>query len=409
MSANFPRTIRDLQYDTHQRAFSAFAAAAVLATLWFGWLFLAHVAVYRTSDRARLILGKRYEADAVAAGRIQAIRVSIGQQVHAGQILVELDSESERRQLIEDHMRLAAIRPQIQRIDAAIDAEQRSSSSNQQSMKVSLAQATVRWRGATESWRIAADIARRYEKARQAVSEIALLEAVQQAQNARAEADALYLELERISKSAAKEESDRRADIERLRQNLMQLIGEQQTTSAEIQRLLYQIEKCHVRAPIGGRVAGLSILGVGRFVREGDLIGTIVPPEKLEAVADFTPATALGVIRPGQPAWLHLSGFPWMQYGSISATVANVASEPTMPTVDSVDNVLPAAKAGQIDLEQKLIRVELRVHPGSAPLIPLQYGLPGTAEIEVDKVTPATLIMRTIGAILTKPSSSHAY
>ena len=401
MNAQFARTIRDLQNDGPEGAFSALAAAAALAMLWFGWLFLARVTVYRTTDRARLILGRSYEADAAASGRITAIRVHLGQAVQTGQVLIELDSESERRQLTEDRTRVAVIGPQISQIGAAIDAEQRGSGSNQQTLKISLAQASVRWQEAIHSWRIAADIARRYKEARAVVSQVELLKAQQQAQSARADADALYLEMDRIKKSEVREESDRSAQIERLRKDRMQLIGEQQTTEAEIQRLLYEIEKCQIRAPVSGRVAGLATLGVGRFVREGDLVATVVPPEeKLEAVADFVPASALGVIRTGQRAWLRLSGFPWTQYGSISATVVSIASEPTVATVDDA----AAPTGGHSDPGQKLIRVELKIDSKSAPLIPLQYGLPGTAEIEVDRVAPATLIVRTIGGIMTKPS-----
>jgi hypothetical protein len=46
------------------------------------------------------------------------------------------------------------------------------------------------------------------------------------------------------------------------------------------------------------------------------------------------------------------------------------------------------------------VRVELALLPDSAPPIPVQHGLPGTVEVEVDRVSPATLVLRTAGLLL---------
>ena len=102
----------------------------------------------------------------------------------------------------------------------------------------------------------------------------------------------------------------------------------------------------------------------------------------MRAVAEYTPSAALGRVRPGQPARLRLEGFPWAQYGSLRATVAVVASEP---------------RDGRVRVE-----LELQPDPGSA--IPLRHGLPGTAEIEVERVSPATLVLRAAGKLLARPA-----
>ena len=89
-------------------------------------------------------------------------------------------------------------------------------------------------------------------------------------------------------------------------------------------------------------------------------------------MTDFPPAV-LGRIQPGQPARLRLDGFPWMQYGAVSATVASVASE----------------------VRDGWVRVELAVRPDAAPPIPLQH------------VSPATLLLRTAGRLFTVPGTSR--
>jgi multidrug resistance efflux pump len=113
----------------------------------------------------------------------------------------------------------------------------------------------------------------------------------------------------------------------------------------------------------------------------------VVPPGTLKIMTDFLPPAALGRIQPGQPARLRLDGFPWMQYGAVSATVASVASE----------------------VRDGWVRVELAVRPDAAPPIPLQHGLPGTVEVEVDHVPPATLVLRAAGRLVTGPGTSRDF
>jgi hypothetical protein len=88
----------------------------------------------------------------------------------------------------------------------------------------------------------------------------------------------------------------------------------------------------------------------------------------------------LGRIRPGQPR-LRLEGFPWTQYGSLAATVSRVASE----------------------VRNGRVRVELSVGPDRASPIPLQHGLPGNVEVQVERMAPATLVLHTAGKLLAHP------
>jgi membrane fusion protein (multidrug efflux system) len=62
----------------------------------------------------------------------------------------------------------------------------------------------------------------------------------------------------------------------------------------------------------------------------------------------------------------------------LDATVSRVASEP----------------------REGVVRIELIVHPESAPLIPLQHGLPGQVEIAVERASPAGLLLRAVGRML---------
>jgi HlyD family secretion protein len=134
---------------------------------------------------------------------------------------------------------------------------------------------------------------------------------------------------------------------------------------------------------VAGRLGEVAVLRTGAFLQEGDKLGAIVPLGKLRVVAEFPPPAALGRIRPGQAARLRLQGFPWTQYGSIRSTVESVAGE----------------------IRDGRVRVELGIDPDPASPIPEQHGLPGTVEVEVERVSPATLVLRAAGRLVTAPRS----
>ena len=49
------------------------------------------------------------------------------------------------------------------------------------------------------------------------------------------------------------------------------------------------------------------------------------------------------------------------------------------------------------------VRVELTVASEPPARLPLQHGLPGTVEVEVEQATPATLVLRAAGQLLARP------
>src|SRR5262249_3921841 len=103
-----------------------------------------------------------------------------------------------------------------------------------------------------------------------------------------------------------------------------------------------------------------------------------VPGGEVRLVADFAPADALGRVRPGQRARFRLDGFPWTQYGAIPARVERVANE----------------------LRNGFVRVELAIERGNDARVPVEHGLPGTVEVEIERVAPAVLVLRAAGALI---------
>ena len=71
--------------------------------------------------------------------------------------------------------------------------------------------------------------------------------------------------------------------------------------------------------------------------------------------------------------------FPWAEFGTLSATVHRVAQE----------------------VREGKVRVELRIEPESTFRSKLQHGMPGSLEIAVERTSPASLVLRMAGQLLT--------
>jgi hypothetical protein len=113
-----------------------------------------------------------------------------------------------------------------------------------------------------------------------------------------------------------------------------------------------------------------------------NLRSSIVPKGDLIIVADFSPSLTLGRVQAGQKGRLKLDGFPWAQFGSVLATVSRVGSE----------------------VRNNLVQVEFTLDPAPASGIVLQHGLPGSIEVSVERASPASLVLRSAGLILSGPA-----
>ena len=108
-------------------------------------------------------------------------------------------------------------------------------------------------------------------------------------------------------------------------------------------------------------------------------------PSSVQAVAEFPASIALAHIRPGQLAYLHLDGLPRALFSGIRAQVASVATE---------------VKDGKI-------RVEFTTEPDGDLGLALRPNLTATVEVEVDRVSPAVLVLRKARRTFSLDSAPH--
>lgn len=382
MSTAFSRTLRSLHADGSGRPIAGLVAAACLAGVWASWSLLAHVTLYEVSTTARLEVEQAVTPiQAPLAGRVVTTRLTIGREVNAGDVLVELDSEAERLDLAQERARLEALAPQIRALRDQAAAEDAARGQEKTAARAAAEQALSGVREAEAPARFAeADEDRmRQLRAEGLIPERDYQRGQAEMQRARAAAESQRLAVSRLDQEQRTRESDRVARLKSIETEIARLDTQIPALEVSIVRLTHEIERRRVRAPVSGRLGEAAVLRPGGVVREGDRLAAIVPVSKLAMIAQFPPSSALGRIRPGQAARLRLDGFPWAQYGTVTATVSRVAGE----------------------VRDGSVRVELAVDR-SSPSIPLQHGLPGTVEVEVERATPAALVLRNAGRVLSK-------
>ena len=387
MASTFFRSVRSLEVDNSQRSYLGLLLAITLLGAWMAWFFLARVSLYAVSERAGLEVDRAaHPVESAVSGRVVATHLALDQEVKAGDVLVELDSGAQHFQLTEEQTQLASANPQIRSLDEEIASEQQALEQDQQSAKDALEEARAHAREAEAAAAFAQAESERLRKMYDAgvVAVLDLNRSVADAQQRRAAADSLNYAVVRLEGERRTRTNERKAHIEQLTSQLNKLRGERATAGVTIQRLEEEVDRRWIRAPIDGKLGEVAPLRIGAVVHEGDKLGVVVPAGNLRAVANFDPPAALGRIRPGQHARLRLEGFPWAQYGSVTATVTNIASE----------------------IRNGSIRVELALDAHPESRIPLQHGLPGSVEVEIETLSPANLVLRTAGSWLAGPKSN---
>jgi membrane fusion protein (multidrug efflux system) len=353
-------------------------ASAVLIGLWLLWFVFSRVVLYEVSDAARLeVANTAHPVASPVDGRVVASRLVLGHEVRSGDVLVELETQTLGSEVEEKRRNLAGLASRIEAIVREISDEERSRDERQRSDQAGAEETRARY----EQAKAAASLAEQ-EAQRLAMLHAAGLLPTAELQRAQAEAkqrswaaESLRLGLRRQEAERRGEASGHQARVDRLRGEQSRLEAEAAACAESIERLRHEIDRRVIRAPVGGSLGEVAELTVGSVVREGDKLATVVPAGELRVAAHFLPGAAVGRIQPGQKARLRFNAFPWEQYGTIAAEVTSVASEP----------------------RDERVRVELALKQRAPSAIVLRHGLLAQVEVEVERVSPAALVLRVAG------------
>lgn len=381
MATPFSRTLRSLEREPSARPALTLALVGLLLAAWLVWFLSSRLPVYALSDGAHLEVEQAaHPVVAAVGGRVHSIRAVLGRSVVAGEVLFELDRALEEGRVAEEATRSRALDKEIKGLGVVLATERRGLVAAQEASRAAASEARSRHQAVLAEAEIAAAEAERgarmFAEGLTAEADLQRLQAT--AVRQRAEAEAQTQALARLASEARRDEEDRQAQLDQLARQLAELEGRSRASAATRQRFSEELLRRSITAPVAGRIGEVSPLRPGSVVAPGDHLATVIPSSRLKVVASFEPSVALARIRPGQPAELRLDGFPWTEHGGLPATVTRVST---------------AARDGRVWVECRL-EAAARSRP-----IPLAHGLPGRLTVEVDRASPAELVLRSVGRI----------
>lgn len=344
---------------------------------WATWLVGSRVPVYAVSASARLELDRAaHPVSAAVAGRVVSTTLRSGADVAEGDVLVELDVRTQNLEMAVERTRLGGIAPQLERLSVEVAARESLRRETSAAAEAIRAEAASRWSEAVAAADLAADQEARTSKLAESklVAEADVTSARSELKQRRAAAETLRLAVERADADRRQRNAELQIEVERLRGQAEALRATFETSKATVARLQHAGTLRRITAPVTGTLAEVSTVKAGAFLDQGDSVATIVPPGTIRVVARFLPAEAFGRVAVGQSARVRLDGFPFTQYGRLEAVVSSVDRE----------------------VREGSVRVELTL-TGASTTIPIQHGLPGIVEVEVEVVSPAALVLRAAG------------
>lgn len=387
MSIPFHRSLRALAADGAHRSRRRLVLSTVLCSAWAVWFLLFRISVYAVSSGARVeVGGAMHPIEPVVDGRVVSSKLALDRQVEAGEVLVQLDTQALDIELAGKQQLVANLASQQEILEQEIKTRTQALAEHERVTQTQLAEARARQQGASAEADLARTEAQRsaFLKEQGVLSVAALDKVMAEERQKGATAREMQVSVGRIGAENRLKREELQTELASLGRVLESLRGQQAQEQAAIEALRHDIDLRSIRAPANGRLGEIVVLQPGSVVSKGLQLGAVVPPGGLQVTAYFPPDVALGRVRPLQQARLRLDGFPWAEYGMLPLSVESVGSE----------------------VRDGKVRVELRIVGSTPAAIPLQHGLPGSVEVEVDRASPAELVLRAAGRMLARRPAS---
>ena len=193
-----------------------------------------------------------------------ATPLTLGRRVERGDVLVELESETERLQVEEEKARLGAFTSRREALRGQIAAEERAWPDEQKTASLAVAEARARQREADAAAQFAQTDAARIKRLRddKLVAEAEWQRADTTAQKQRAAAAVSGVTVNKLESEA--QSKDRTHEV-----RLAQLEGDMATSAATVKRHEYQLEQRRIKAPVAGQLGEVAPLRVGGIPERG--------------------------------------------------------------------------------------------------------------------------------------------
>ncbi len=375
--------------DASSRTLRSALIGGTILVAWTLWFFLARVSLYETSRQARIeVESAPHDVDAPVAGRLLRTNLVLEKQVAAGEVLVEMDSEAWQLEREAEEGKMLAVAPQIAALERELLSDEEALRGEDRALLAEVSEARARQRASDAVAQLKASEREQVETLHKqhVVADVERQRTQADYEKQTAESQAARAQVGRLGTEGVVRKNDRRAKIARLEAEIARLQSVRTDAESRMRILDQRIDLYTVRAPISGRIGYTVNLQAGAVVTAGTRLCTIVPSGNLRAVAFFDAATAAGRVKPDQSARMRLFGFPWTKFGVLTAHVERVGTEP----------------------KDGLIRVELELDATQKSRIPVEHGLQGSAEVEVEQVAPVALVLDAAGRYLMSSGGGSA-
>ena len=343
----------------------AFAALALL------WACIGEIDVVATASGKIVPSGKSKIIQPSEVAVVKAIHVYDGQQVKAGQLLVELDAKITAADVERLHSDLLAAQVDSARATALLEAIQQDT--RPASLKALIPQANPQQLDAAQRWvqgqylelrssldQVSAEIDQRSAEIQAAQAWVSklqeslpitrelsadykrLLDKAYIAKHAYLEKEQARLDQERelavqqarvLELKAAKQEAERRRTgvLAQTRRAMLDLQHESNQRVAALQQELNKAEQrdrlTRLTAPVDGTVQQLSIHTDGGVVTEAQPLMVIVPSDQPVEVEAMLENKDIGFVRAGQEVEIKVETFTFTKYGVVHGTVLSISND----------------------------------------------------------------------------------
>ncbi|MBM3224079.1 MAG: HlyD family type I secretion periplasmic adaptor subunit [Candidatus Tectomicrobia bacterium] len=335
------------------------------------WATLSTVDVIAVAQGKIIPTGYSKVIQPLESGVIRAIHVQNGQEVHAGQVLIELDitaSSADHERLVNEHQ---AARLEVARLRALLAGKDTfQPPSGTDATQLAVQQQLLRDQREEQQTRLEAAalvIQQRQASLAATSATIERLKAIIPVLEERSAAfyqlwqktyvakmQYLAVDQERLErmKDLAVQEHKRVQDVAALaeaekqvqtlsaefkRQRLSELASVETRVASlgrEIVKARSRTQLQHLTAPIDGVVQQLAVHTLGGVVTPAQQLLVLVPQGQLFEVEAWVENKDIGFVRVGQQAEIKVAAFPFTRYGTIPAQVRTLSHDAVQPARD---------------------------------------------------------------------------
>ncbi len=324
MAINFSDTLASINADLNRRTIVFAVVLGVLLLLWFCWLFLVPLSITKQAVGSFDTGQPAIAITTSVNGRIERIQLTTGNSVNAGDPLVVINADDEKKQICSLKKSLSKQQAALTAMDNTHASELQSLTILRNSLAIKIESARAQLANAQTQYDQQKTMVDLLQGATSAVSKIEIQKEQLQLQQIHE-----HLLVTRQLVRATQAESDQAAEQEDLlRARFAQDIAHQQnrivTLEAQLAEQQQAVGHKILRAPKAARVAEVMPLQQGQWISAGTTLATLVPEGELRVVAQFNPVDAQGYLHVGQTAKVQVDSFPWLQYGVLTARVLQV-------------------------------------------------------------------------------------